>query len=73
MSGAGPLEQPVRHWVVEFGCNEAVIRTGPTVESVNDPDDLGCHAVRVRPLNEVKIKPFIWDKNGCLRCELDEA
>jgi hypothetical protein len=65
-----PVERDVRPWVVEFDCDEAVIRTGDSPESVNQPDDLGCLAIRIRPLDEVKIKPFTWNKNGCLRCEI---
>jgi hypothetical protein len=65
-----PISQIEPNWVVEFGCNEAVIRSGPDMASVSDPDDLGCPPVRIRRLEEVKIKPFLWDKNGCLRCEV---
>ena len=61
-------------WVVEFaGCQEAVIRTGGSVEDVNQPDDLGCPVLRIRPLLEVDRKPGpmnLWMKGGELRCEV---
>lgn len=63
-------EQINKQWVVEFDCNEAVIREG-ALEDVNYPDDLGCLPISIRPIDEVKLKPFFWYKNGCLRCEID--
>lgn len=61
-------------WVVEFaGCQEAVIRTGESPEDVNEPDDLGCPVLRIRPLLEVELKPGpmnLWMKGGELRCVL---
>ena len=70
-----PVERDVRHFVVEFDCGEAVIRTGMAVDekSICSPDDLGCLPVRIRHLDDVKIRPFLWLKNGCLRCEIDDA
>jgi hypothetical protein len=60
-------------WVVEFaGCQEAVIRTGCSPEDVNEPDDLGCPVLRIRPLLEVPLKGGsgnLWMKGGELRCE----
>lgn len=58
-----------KHWVVEFdGCQEAVIRTGDRPEEVNEPDNLGCTAVRIRPLTEVLLRGCVWEKDGELRC-----
>lgn len=61
------------NFVVEFECGEVVIRTGKTAddEDICSLDDLGCKVIRIRPLDDVKIKPFLWEKNGCLRCEID--
>jgi hypothetical protein len=58
-------------WVVEFaGCQEAVIRTGGSLEEVNQPDNLGCPVLRIRPLLEVELRGGLWEKDGELRCEL---
>ena len=62
-------------WVVEFaGCEEAMIRTGGSLEEVNHPDSLGCPVLRIRPLLEVKLRDrgmfSVWEKDGELRCEL---
>lgn len=58
-------------WVVEFaGCQEAVIRTGRSLEEVNQPDNLGCPVLRIRPLLEVNLRDGLWEKDGELRCEV---
>jgi hypothetical protein len=58
-------------WVVEFtGCGEAVIRTGASLEDVNQPDGLGCPALRIRPLLDVELRGGLWEKDGELRCDL---
>ncbi len=59
----------LQHWVVEFGCNESVIRTG-SFDEVNSSDDLDRLPINIRKIDDVKIKPGLWIKNGCLRCEL---
>jgi hypothetical protein len=60
-----------RAWVVEFaGCGEAVIRTGASIEEVNQPDDLGCPVLRIRPLLQVELRGGVWEKDGELRCEI---
>lgn len=68
-SGAGA----VTSYVVEFGCDEAVIRTGDTAASVTYPDDLGCLPTRVRPLAEVPLRGDPWDKNGETRVSMADA
>jgi hypothetical protein len=61
-------------WVVELGgCQEAVIRSGESLEDVSYPDDLGCPVLRIRPLHQVQLKPgplSLWRKGDELRCEL---
>jgi hypothetical protein len=58
-------------WVVEFaGCQEAVIRTGGSPGDVNEPDDLGCPVLCIRPLLEAELRGGVWEKDGELRCEL---
>ena len=62
----------IRHWVVEFaGCSECVIRSGESLEDVNEPDDLGCPVARIRLLDEVPLPRYwnLWEKNGELRCD----
>jgi hypothetical protein len=67
----------VRYWVVEFDCNEAVIREGLSVADVYYPDDLGCLPSRVRPLDDLiksrKKVRFLWGEHGCLRYKIDDV
>src|ERR1044072_5011141 len=55
---------PEREWVVEFDCDEAVLRRGSSPGSVSGPDDLGYPPLRIRPLAEVQLRGDPWVKNG---------
>jgi hypothetical protein len=63
-------------WVVEFECDEgrpeaAVVDNATEEEARMVCDGLGCKAMRVRPLSEVRLRD-VWMKNGVLRCALAE-
>lgn len=60
------------YFVVAFDeCKESVIRYGESEAAVSYPDDLGCVPISVRAVEKVKLASLPWDKNGCLRCEVE--
>jgi hypothetical protein len=67
----------VRSWAVQFRCPgdqvpEAIVVENGYWAAVRAKDGLGCPAVRVRPLSEVRIAGEPWTHDGYLRIKIAE-
>lgn len=59
-------------YLVQFDCDEAVIRWGANPDGVSQPDPLGCPVIRVLVMDErVKLGGLPWLKDGELRVEFE--
>lgn len=63
-------------FVVWYGCpgereETALVQADSIEAALAEPDDLGCPALRARPLAEVKVLTA-WTKNGVVRLTVEE-